>query len=89
VLGLALFILFDLVASDEATYDSKVINADRDARPNYVRVTEAELNTFSVMWKVPARDNEVHWSSLTVPASYLIGSVASMWMFERVVGFWA
>jgi hypothetical protein len=36
-----------------------------------------------------ARNNEVHWSSLTVPASYLIGSVASMWMFERVVGYWA
>ena len=25
-----------------------------DARPNYVQVTETELNTFSVMWKVPA-----------------------------------
>jgi hydrogenase/urease accessory protein HupE len=36
-----------------------------------------------------ARDNEVHWSSLTVPASYLIGTVASMWMIERVAGFWA
>jgi hydrogenase/urease accessory protein HupE len=36
-----------------------------------------------------ARDNEVHWSSLTVPASYLIGTVASMWMIERVSGFWA
>ena len=36
-----------------------------------------------------ARDNDVHWSSLTVPASYLIGTVASMWMIERVAGFWA
>jgi hydrogenase/urease accessory protein HupE len=36
-----------------------------------------------------ARDNEVHWSSLTVPASYFIGTVASMWMIERVAGFWA
>ncbi len=36
-----------------------------------------------------ARDNEVHRSSLTVPASYLIGTVASMWMIERVAGFWA
>ena len=36
-----------------------------------------------------ARDNEVHWSSLTTPASYLIGTMASLWMFERVVGFWA
>jgi hydrogenase/urease accessory protein HupE len=36
-----------------------------------------------------ARDNEVHWSSLTVPASYFIGTVASMWMMERVAGFWA
>jgi hydrogenase/urease accessory protein HupE len=36
-----------------------------------------------------AKDNDVHWSSLTVPASYLIGAVASMWMIERVTGFWA
>jgi len=36
-----------------------------------------------------ARDNEVHWSSLTVPASYFFGTVASLWMIERVVGFWA
>jgi len=35
------------------------------------------------------RNNEVHWSSLTTPASYLIGTMASLWMFERVVGFWA
>jgi hypothetical protein len=34
------------------------------------------------------QDNDVQWSSLTVPASYLIGSVASMWMIERVAGFW-
>jgi hypothetical protein len=34
-------------------------------------------------------DNDVHWSSLTVPASYLIGAIASMWMIERVAGFWA
>ncbi len=25
-----------------------------DARPNYVQITETDLNTFSVMWKVPA-----------------------------------
>ena len=36
-----------------------------------------------------ARDSTVHWSSLTVPASYVIGAVASMWMIERVAGFWA
>jgi len=36
-----------------------------------------------------ATNNDVHWSSLTVPASYLIGAVASMWMIERVTGFWA
>jgi hydrogenase/urease accessory protein HupE len=35
-----------------------------------------------------ASDNDVHWSSLTQPASYLIGGVASMWMIERVAGFW-
>ena len=36
-----------------------------------------------------ARDSDLHWSSLTTPASYLIGAVASMWMIERVAGFWA
>jgi hypothetical protein len=35
------------------------------------------------------QDNDVQWSSLTVPASYIIGSVASMWMIERVARFWA
>ena len=28
VLGLGLFVLFDLVASDDAAYDSRVINVD-------------------------------------------------------------
>ncbi len=36
-----------------------------------------------------AKDGDVHWSSLTAPASYIIGAVASMWMIERVAGFWA
>ena len=36
-----------------------------------------------------AKDRRVHWSSLTVPASYIIGGVASFWMIERVAGFWA
>jgi hypothetical protein len=36
-----------------------------------------------------ARDNEVHWTSLTTPASYVIGTMASLWMIERVAGFWA
>jgi parvulin-like peptidyl-prolyl isomerase len=36
-LGLGLFVLFDLVASDEATYDSKVINVDRDALLTFVQ----------------------------------------------------
>ena len=30
----------------------------------------------------------VHWSSLTVPASYVIGGIASYWMLDRVSGFW-
>jgi hydrogenase/urease accessory protein HupE len=34
-----------------------------------------------------ARDGEVHWSTATVPASYLIGSVASFWMIDRIAGF--
>ena len=37
VLGLGLFVLFELVASDEATYDSKVINVDRDTLLTFVQ----------------------------------------------------
>jgi hypothetical protein len=37
VLGLGLFVLFNLVASDEAVYDSKVINVDRDALLTFVQ----------------------------------------------------
>lgn len=33
-------------------------------------------------------DDAVHWTSLTIPASYVIGSVASYWMIDRVSGFW-
>ncbi len=36
-LGLGLFVLFDLVASDEAMYDSKVINVDRDSLLTFVQ----------------------------------------------------
>ena len=36
-IGLGLFVLFDLVASDEAAYDSKVINVDREALMTYVQ----------------------------------------------------
>ena len=36
-LGLGLFVLFEFVASDEATYDSKVINVDRDALLTFVQ----------------------------------------------------
>ena len=33
-------------------------------------------------------DSVTHWESLTVPASYLIGSIASYWMIDRIAGFW-
>ncbi len=36
-----------------------------------------------------ARDQQVHWSSLTSPASYVIGAVASYWLIDRISGFWA
>jgi hydrogenase/urease accessory protein HupE len=36
-----------------------------------------------------AEDHRVHWRSLTMPASYVIGSIASYWMIERISGFWA
>jgi len=35
-----------------------------------------------------AKDNDVHWSTLTTPASYIIGSLASYWMIDRVSSFW-
>lgn len=46
-------------------------------RPLLVRALRAES------------DESVHWSSLTVPASYVIGGLASYWMIDRVAGFWA
>jgi hydrogenase/urease accessory protein HupE len=33
--------------------------------------------------------DDLHWSSLTTPASFVIGSVASYWMIDRIAGFWA
>ena len=35
-----------------------------------------------------AADPEMRWTSLTQPASYVIGGVASYWMIERIAGFW-
>ena len=29
------------------------------------------------------------WAHLTVPASYVVGSIASYWMIDRIAGFWA
>ncbi len=42
-----------------------------------------------VRWLYSASDHEVHWLSVTTPASYVIGSIASFWMIERIAGFWA
>jgi hydrogenase/urease accessory protein HupE len=33
------------------------------------------------------RDPVTHWESLTVPASYVIGCLASYWMIDRIAGF--
>ena len=35
-----------------------------------------------------AQDHEVHWTWITTPASYVIGSVASYWLIDRISGFW-
>ncbi len=35
-----------------------------------------------------AADPEMRWTSLTQPASYVIGCIASYWMIQRVAGFW-
>jgi hypothetical protein len=36
-----------------------------------------------------ARDGDVHWSVVTLPASFVIGIVASYWMMDRISGFWS
>jgi hypothetical protein len=46
-------------------------------RAAYLRISQA------------AEAAELHWSALTTPASFVIGSVASYWMITRVAGFWA
>jgi hypothetical protein len=33
-------------------------------------------------------ENRPHWSTLTTPISYVVGSVAFYWMIDRVSGFW-
>jgi len=33
-------------------------------------------------------DEAVHWTSLTTPASYIIGGIASYWLIDRITGFW-
>ena len=35
-----------------------------------------------------ADDETVHWTSLTTPASYIIGGIASYWLIDRIAGFW-
>jgi hypothetical protein len=30
----------------------------------------------------------VNWQELTMPAGYIIGSVASYWLIDRITGFW-
>ena len=35
-----------------------------------------------------SKDELVHWSSITVPAAYVIGGLASYWMIDRISGFW-
>ena len=36
-----------------------------------------------------ATKDDLHWSALTTPASYAIGTIASYWMIDRIAGFWA
>ncbi len=35
-----------------------------------------------------ANDESVHWTTLTTPASYIIGGIASYWLIDRITGFW-
>ncbi len=36
----------------------------------------------------PDTAHELHWSRLTAPASYCVGSIASFWLIDRVMVFW-
>ncbi len=36
-----------------------------------------------------SHDHEVHWETLTTPAAYIIGGIASYWLIDRVSRFWA
>jgi hypothetical protein len=47
------------------------------------------LKPIMVRLLLSARDGEVHWATATVPASYVIGGIASYWMIDRIAGFWA
>ena len=46
------------------------------------------LRPFLVRLLPSSADEPVHWSSVTVPAAYVIGSLASYWMIDRISGFW-
>ena len=35
-----------------------------------------------------ARELSMHWTTLTTPVGYVVGSLASYWMIDRVAGFW-
>ena len=35
------------------------------------------------------RGGPPHWTTLTTPASYVVGIMAAYWMFDRINGFWA
>jgi hydrogenase/urease accessory protein HupE len=34
-------------------------------------------------------DRTIHWETVTTPASYVIGGLASYWLIDRIAGFWA
>ena len=46
------------------------------------------LRPLLVMALRSSRNGVMHWSSLTVPTSYVIGSIASYWLIDRVFRFW-
>ncbi len=61
-LGLGLFVLFDLVASDEAAYDSKVIDVDRDTLLTFVqyrsRAFEPQAEAARLLLRARNRNSE-------------------------------
>ena len=65
----------------------RVTSDDAYVQGNVVQVTPQVAGTV-VSIAADNTDEAIHWTALTAPASYIIGSIASYWMIDRIAGFW-